>query len=677
MDLPQFSPQQSQPLSASDRLLQGIATATNYLLTIEDRQASIQAALRALGLATDVDRIYIFENHPHPDTGLPAMSQRWERVAEGIQPEIDNPELQNLSYPDVLPRWYTILSQQQPILGLVKTFPESEQELLGSQGIQSIIVVPIFIRDYFWGFAGFDDCHQERHWDEATRAALMAIAGSIGGAISQRQTEANLKQLNLDLEQRVKTRTTQLQKAKEEADAANRAKSEFLANMSHELRTPLNGILGYAQILRQTNVLSEKERQGVNIIHQCGTHLLTLINDILDLSKIEARKLALIPTALHLPSLLQSVVEMCKIKADQKGIEFIYQPSSRLPEGVEVDEKRLRQVLINLLGNAIKFTERGAVTLCVDVLAQSETQVSLLFQAIDTGIGIAEDDVNRLFQAFEQMGDRQKQSEGTGLGLAISQRIMQLMGSSIQVKSQLGEGSEFFFKVELSLAADWVQQQRSDERCIIGYAGNRRTLLVIDDRWENRAVLRHLLEPLDFKVIEAENGKAGLAQLHSIQPDLAILDLAMPVMDGFEFLEQVRSSEDLSQTKVVVSSASVSQADRQSAIASGGDDFLAKPVDAKLLFQLLSEQLNLEWIYEEALPSSKPEPSEIRMLPSGEVLERLLDWAKGGRILDIQDWAEQERSGNYAEAAAHLYKLAKEFQIKAIRRCLQQWLAVE
>jgi len=280
---------------------------------------------------------------------------------------------------------------------------------------------------------------------------------------------------------------------------------------------------------------------------------------------------------------------MCKIKADQKGIDFIYQPSSCLPAGVEADEKRLRQVLLNLLGNAIKFTDSGSVPLQVDVLAESETQVSLLFQAIDTGIGIAQDDTSKLFDAFEQVGDRQKQSAGTGLGLAISQRILQLMSGTIQVKSQLGEGSEFFFTVELPLAEDWIQQQATDERRTIGYAGRRRTLLAIDDRWENRAVLRHLLESLDFQVIEAENGQEGLEKLRSSQPDLVILDLAMPVMDGFDFLKQVRSSVDLKHTKVVVSSASVSQADRQSAIASGGDDFLAKPVDAKLLFQMLSE----------------------------------------------------------------------------------------
>ena len=189
------------------------------------------------------------------------------------------------------------------------------------------------------------------------------------------------------LEDRVASRTAELEAAREDAELANRAKSEFLANMSHELRTPLNGILGYAQILRRSKTLPNQARQGINIIDQCGSHLLTLINDVLDLSKIEARKLELLNAELHLPTLLQSVVEMFKIKAEQKGIEFIYQPNSGLPDGVIADEKRLRQVLINLLGNAIKFTDKGSVTLQVDVLNQPETHASLMFQVVDTGGG--------------------------------------------------------------------------------------------------------------------------------------------------------------------------------------------------------------------------------------------------------------------------------------------------
>ncbi|MGC1306588.1 MAG: ATP-binding protein [Phormidesmis sp.] len=485
----------------------------------------------------------------------------------------------------------------------------------------------------------------------------------------------------------------QLKRSKAAADMANQAKSDFLANMSHELRTPLNGILGYAQILGRT--LDGKDREGINVIHQCGSHLLNLINDVLDLSKIEARKLDLAPVAVHLPSLLQSVVEMCRIKAEQKDIAFVYQPTPQLPKGVLVDEKRLRQVLINLLGNAIKFTEAGTVTLQVEVQPLSETEVSLHFQIIDTGVGINQADMAKLFEAFEQVGDQKKQSEGTGLGLAISQRIIHLMGGTIAVNSQLGSGSEFAFAIKCPLTETWVEQQSIDGvNRIVGYESQkegqkddkkRYRILVVDDRWENRAVLSGLLTPLGFTVLEAENGQVGLDMLQTQSPDLVIMDLVMPVMNGIECLRRIRQIDELKQTIVLVSSASVSQADQQLAMKQGGNDFLPKPVESAELFQLLAKHLPLRWISQriQEIPgtiSHVPVPPSAELaVPPRETLEELLLLAKRNRVRELRSQLEalKDTDSTYGPFADALLKLARQFRSEEIEKRLQQHLTGE
>jgi CheY-like chemotaxis protein len=501
---------------------------------------------------------------------------------------------------------------------------------------------------------------------------------------------AQLKTSFTELEDRVAERTVELQQAKEVADSANHAKSEFLANMSHELRTPLNGILGFAQILNRSKSLPDKERHGVNIIHQCGSHLLTLINDILDLSKIEARKLELIPKAIHFPAFLQGIVEICRVRADQKGIDFVYQPDDNFPLGVEADEKRLRQVLLNLLGNAIKFTDQGCVTLKVEVL-KTNADVSIpriKFQILDTGVGIAADQVHQLFQPFEQVGEQKRQSEGTGLGLAISQSIIQLMGGKIQLKSELGAGSEFFFEVELPIATDWVQQSaHSSGKQIIGYEGSKRSILVIDDHWENRSVIVNLLEPLGFNLLEAENGKEGLAQAQQHHPDLIITDLAMPVMNGFEMLKHLRKSADLQHHKVIVSSASVAEIDQQMSINAGGNDFLPKPVHADELFATLEKFLNLVWQYETPTngETANIEASWLKadstnfapdQVPPLEDLQKLLKLVQQGRLKKVIEMAEQleQRDRIYQPFSQQIVKLAQQFQPKQIHQLIQAYL---
>ncbi len=703
-----LSPQKTEAVKlASESLLRGVALATNALLTIPELGSAIDQALHVLGQSiSQVDRIYIFQNNDCLPAGAPlqscespraiekaiertiepTMSQRWEWVNEGIEPEIDNPELQNLPYRDFFPRWYGEMCEGRAIYGRVENFPASERQILVPQGILSILVVPIQIQEKFWGFVGFDDCHQSHDWTQTEISALWAVAGCFGGAIARTEAEQALQALNQSLEARIEARTRELELARNSADQANQAKSEFLANMSHELRTPLNGILGYAQILERSQALPERELHGVNVIHQCGTHLLTLINDVLDLAKIEARKLELIPKVLHLPSLLQGVVEICQVRAAEKGIDFCYEPDPDLPDGVSVDGKRLRQVLINLLGNAIKFTDHGSVTLRVEVSEQQPNQnlCRLCFQVNDTGVGIAPEDAARLFQAFEQVGDRHRQTQGTGLGLTISQQIVQIMGGEVQLKSELGVGSTFYFQADLPIVRDWLEHSTKDgSGKIIGYTGERKSILVVDDRWENRAVLVNLLEPLGFKMSEAIDGQQGLDCLNALKPDLLITDLVMPVMDGFELLQQVRCSSEGKQQKIIVSSASVSQPDQQMAINAGGNAFLPKPVDVHELLRVVAQQLDLEWCYEEAEPlveedalTSPSVRDEEFVLPPVEVLGSLLELARRGRALQVRQQLERLLHENvaYQPFVVPLLDLEKQFKMEEIEALLSQYL---
>ncbi|MBI4781708.1 MAG: response regulator [Oscillatoriophycideae cyanobacterium NC_groundwater_1537_Pr4_S-0.65um_50_18] len=522
--------------------------------------------------------------------------------------------------------------------------------------------------------------------DQSIAVSEIRELDSLGQSFNQmarqlQQSFTTLEKTNEDLEQRVEERTTELREAKDAADAANHAKSEFLANISHELRTPLNGILGYAQILQCSPNLPEKDRYSSQIIYQCGSHLLTLINDVLDISRIEARKLELVPTLIHLPAFLQGVVEICRIKAEQKRLQFTYQPPDNLPIGVEVDEKRLRQVLINLIGNAIKFTSKGSVTVEVNVRPNpsKSSAVRIHFMIQDTGVGIAPEYLDRIFLPFEQTEKAKLQTEGTGLGLAISQTIVELMNSQIHVKSELGVGSTFEFEIECTLSDDWIESGSiTNIGKIKGYSGNQRTILVVDDRWENRSVIVNLLEPLGFKLIEASDGQEGLDKAKTYQPDLIISDLAMPVMSGFEMIRELRELDTFRDAPIIASSASVSNMDRQQSIDAGYSDFLPKPVAASDLLDQLEYHAQLEWVYQpdntSEMPTSTTTDSPVDMvIPTSEELANLYQAATAGYVVDIKSEAEQLKHLNvkYMAFADKILQLAEEFEDESIVRLIQ------
>ncbi|WP_293207193.1 hybrid sensor histidine kinase/response regulator [Microcoleus sp. PH2017_01_SCD_O_A] len=516
-----------------------------------------------------------------------------------------------------------------------------------------------------------------------------------------------LAEYNFTLEAKVKERTQELhqknsllsqeikerQKAEAAARDASHAKSEFLANMSHELRTPLNGILGYTQIFKRDKHLTSQQQNGIGVIHRCGEHLLALIEDILDLSKIEARRMELVATDFDFPDFIQGINAICSIRASQKNIAFNCEYLSYLPSAISADEKKLRQILINLIGNAVKFTERGGVTFkvsvvdCVSDENRTEvltTKVRIRFQVEDTGIGIAADELPKIFTPFEQVGNTRRHTEGTGLGLAISRELVEIMGSELQVESTLGRGSIFWFELDL-LAVDSPEiNKKYSQKFIKGFNGTNKKLLVVDDQWENRSVLIHLLEPLGFEIIEATDGQDCLNKALEFQPDCILIDLVMPVMDGFEAMRQIRKLPLFKNVVAIGTSASIMAVEKQGSLAAGCNAFLPKPIRAEELLNCLQVHLELEWIYEnledenyesEDSDNQSKIPDEKIIPPPAEEIAVLFELAMMGDLGGIQKQAEKlaKINAKYVSFASHLNQLAKNFEEAKILEFVEQY----
>ncbi len=429
-----------------------------------------------------------------------------------------------------------------------------------------------------------------------TRYGELTIA--IFNDITQRKlADEELRRHRDNLEELVSARTAELRLARDQADVANKAKSTFLANMSHEIRTPMTAILGFAQILSRDRSLSSEQRQQIDTINHAGGDLLAIINDILEMSKIEAGRTTVVLCTFDLHALLEHLVEICRVRAAAKGIELALERAPEVPRWILSDEGKLRQTLLNLLGNAVKFTNAGSVRMRADVPAAEGENLTLRFTIADTGPGIPEEDVERLFQPFYQTSITISGEGGTGLGLAISKQYADTLGGTIDVKSEPGLGSIFTLTIPARAAGEDAGIEQPAHPVIRRLAPNQPPvrILVVDDYPLNRELLRSTLEPLGFEVRLAADGREAVDAYQAWHPHAILMDMCMPVMDGYEANRRIRATAAGNDTLIVALTASAFEEGKADILASGADVFVRKPFQQEALLELLGERLGLQY----------------------------------------------------------------------------------
>jgi signal transduction histidine kinase/CheY-like chemotaxis protein len=427
--------------------------------------------------------------------------------------------------------------------------------------------------------------------------------------------EKELEKHHQHLEEEIAERTTELVGAKDAALAANRAKSLFLANMSHELRTPLNAILGFSDMMRRDALLTESQRENLDIINRSGEHLLTLINDVLEMAKIEAGRLQLEIAPFDLGNMVRDVIEMMQLRAREKGLQLLLDQSSEFPRHIKGDEARLRQILINLVGNAVKFTGQGGVTIRLGV--KQNTRRHLLIEVEDTGPGIRPEDQKRLFEPFVQLAEGSAAQSGTGLGLSITRQFVQLMGGTISVESIVGKGSLFRIElpVELARTSEVLKPENKEQGEVIGLAPGQPhyRILITEDQIENQLLLERLMTTIGLETKIAENGEKCVQIFQEWRPDFIWMDRRMPVMDGIEATRRIRKLPGGHAVKIAAVTASAFKEQQQELLDAGMDDFVRKPYRFEEIYDCLARQLGVRYLYNEPGTDDSSQPAQVQL----------------------------------------------------------------
>jgi PAS domain S-box-containing protein len=616
---------------------------------IDRVDAEINRCLEEVAAFYDIERtcIYLFSE----DKSIAQHTHSWSAPELSVPPSerqlcTDNPAL----FADLL---------DGRIIGvrMLDELPagyEKIRQRLQAGRICSIAIVPLSSGTEVAGMLLVEAARNETDWPEEDLRLLRLLGEIIASTLARRDAE------------------TKLREARRAAEAASRAKTEFLANMSHELRTPLNGILGYAQVLARDASLDRRNLESVHGIRHCGEHLLDLVNEVLDLARIEAGRLVLRPEEVDLSALLGEVADITRVRCAEAGLAFVHESVAVLPQTVRADPRALRQILLNLLGNAVKFTTEGEVRFRISGKRLSGRRWHLTFDVKDSGYGIPPEEQARIFEPFHRIPLPERSIEGTGLGLTITSSLVQAMGGQLRVESTPGRGSLFTVEVELDGSTARERAVAPKDVQIAGYRGRRRTLLIADDKPDNRAVLRQLLEPLGFIICEAASGREALELAQARSPDLILLDLVMPELDGFEVARRLRADQQLGATPILAVSASAFDDTRRQSMESGCDDFLSKPVRLDAVLGKLERHLGLQWTHSGAAGNAQPAAAGSEPELPSEVAERLYDFALRGDIAEFNSCLrELESSGGHARILADLDALARNFDMKGIRARLR------